>query len=318
MTMFCRFVLLAVCYCWAAAEKLNYRPIVGVLAQRYYGPDAKRNGPPTATYIAASYVKFLESAGARVVPVFVNKEHDYYVNLFNSINGVLFPGGSASLAASGYSSAAKTLLNLAIAEHDNNGTHFPVWGTCLGMEQLLYLQAGQSVMKACSGKNLPASLSFTPDFRRTGLFNHLPRALEWALKQRNITYNFHQWCITPQNFSRYGLDNFYEVLSTSRDRDSLEFISTIQAKRYPIYATQWHPEKAAFEWVDTPHYHYIPHTEAAVEAMQFVANFFVSEARRNFHSFSSPGEEAKALIYNYNVTYMGPTASSVQDYIFQL
>jgi gamma-glutamyl hydrolase len=51
--------------------------------------------------------------------------------------------------------------------------------------------------------------------------------------------------------------------------------------QYPITATQWHPEKNAFEWVT---YLHIPHSPDAIEVTQEVANFFVSEARKNTHA----------------------------------
>ena len=50
------------------------RPIVGIVAQTTYGKRA-RHGP---SYFAASYVKYLESAGARVVPVKINQTEEYY------------------------------------------------------------------------------------------------------------------------------------------------------------------------------------------------------------------------------------------------
>lgn len=43
---------------------LFFFPLKGVLSQEVYSPK-----PNQTAYIAASYVKFLESAGARVVPV---------------------------------------------------------------------------------------------------------------------------------------------------------------------------------------------------------------------------------------------------------
>jgi hypothetical protein len=51
--------------------------------------------------------------------------------------------------------------------------------------------------------------------------------------------------------------------------------------QYPVYATQWHPEKNAFEW---PTFLHIPHSPDAIEVSQEVANFFISEARRNTHA----------------------------------
>lgn len=40
------------------------------------------------------------------------------------------------------------------------------------------------------------------------------------------------------------------------------YISTMESKLYPFTATQWHPEKNAFEWGDKLH---IPHSRGAVE-----------------------------------------------------
>ena len=46
------------------------------------------------------------------------------------------------------------------------------------------------------------------------------------------------------------------------------------AKKYPIYGTQWHPEKNVFEWTTKEG---INHSEHAVIITQTAANFFVSE-----------------------------------------
>ena len=54
-----------------------------------------------STYIAASYVKFVESAGGRVVPVLTNQDEAYYEMIFNSTNGLLLPGGDVSVSKSG-------------------------------------------------------------------------------------------------------------------------------------------------------------------------------------------------------------------------
>ena len=50
------------------------RPIIGIVAQTTYGK-RRRHGP---SYFAASYVKYLEAAGARVVPVKINQTEEYY------------------------------------------------------------------------------------------------------------------------------------------------------------------------------------------------------------------------------------------------
>lgn len=52
------------------------------------------------SYIASSYVKFLESSGAQVYPIKYDLDQDKLRAIFNSINGLFFPGGGANLLKS--------------------------------------------------------------------------------------------------------------------------------------------------------------------------------------------------------------------------
>ena len=38
--------------------------------------------------------------------------------------------------------------------------------------------------------------------------------------------------------------SMFDVLSTNKDKKGTAFVSTIEAKKYPFYGVQWHPEKA--------------------------------------------------------------------------
>ena len=51
------------------------------------------------------------------------------------------------------------------------------------------------------------------------------------------------------------------------------YISTMESKLYPFTATQWHPEKNAFEWGDKLH---IPHSRGAVEVTHAGKTLFSS------------------------------------------
>ena len=53
------------------------------------------------SFISASYVKFIESGGARVVPVLIDQPDEYYQMIHNSTNGLLLPGGVAEFDDSG-------------------------------------------------------------------------------------------------------------------------------------------------------------------------------------------------------------------------
>lgn len=58
-------------------------------------------------------------------------------------------------------------------------------------------------------------------------------------------------------------------------------LSVARLSQYPVYATQWHPEKNAFEWAS---FLRIPHSPEGIEVTQEMANFFVGEARKSSHA----------------------------------
>ncbi|XP_067305641.1 gamma-glutamyl hydrolase [Pseudorasbora parva] len=291
---------------FGAPIKTNDRPIIGVLAQELFEPLPERN-----SYIAASYVKFLESAGARVVPLRINRSDEEYTRLFKSINGVLFPGGGASIESSGYSKAASVFYRLAL-EANSNGDYFPIWGTCLGFEQLTLLTGGELLLSQTNTSGVALQLDFTDAVRDSRLFRDFPEELLKSLALERLTENSHQWSLTTENFTKSErLKNFYRVLSTNTDGEH-EFVSTMEAYDFPIYATQWHPEKNAFEWRRP----YIPHTPSAILTTFHTAHFFINEARKSFHSFASVEEEEKALIYNYKPEYTGAHSAFEQMYFF--
>jgi len=125
--------------------------------------------------------------------------------------------------------------------------------------------------------------------------------------------------LTPENFTKLEtLKDFWSVLSTNYDENDIQFISMMEAKHYPFWAVQYHPEKNMFEW--TEKYPNIPHTKDAVHIAAFHSEFFVEEARKNLNSFSSREEEEKYLIYNYAPTYTGAIGldqSMIQCYFFE-
>uniref|UniRef100_UPI00398F640F gamma-glutamyl hydrolase-like n=1 Tax=Pristiophorus japonicus TaxID=55135 RepID=UPI00398F640F len=278
----------------------------GVLAQETYG-NLKNFG---GSYIATSYVKYLESAGARVVPISINLLEAEYRKLFYSINGVLLPGGGANLITSRYAKIAALFYNLTLQANDH-GTHFPVWGTCLGFEELTVLTSGEKLLIATKTSDLSLPLKFTKDAVESQMFKNFPGDLMQALAVEPLTANFHHWSITVKNFTSHTkLRNFFKILSTNIDSQELEFVSTMEARSYPIYGVQWHPEKNPYEW----RIKNIPHSHNAVKVAWYMADFFVNEARKNSHYFSDETEEANALIYNYAPVYTGNISNLEQMY----
>ncbi|XP_041523491.1 gamma-glutamyl hydrolase [Microtus oregoni] len=285
------------------------KPIIGVLMQKCSSKEMRNLGK---YYIAASYVKYLESAGARVVPIRLDLPLTQYTELFRSINGILFPGGSASLSESEYSNTARIFFNKAIESYDD-GDYFPVWGTCLGFEELAFLVSGESLLTLTNTVSVPLPLNFTEGALRGRMFRNFPAELLVSLALEPLTANFHKWSLSVKNFTENEkLKKVFNILTTNTD-GNIEFISSMEGFTYPIYAVQWHPEKAPYEWKDLEG---ISHAPNAVKTAFYLADFLVSEARKNNHRYENEFEEMKSLIYQFSPVYTGNISSFQQCYMF--
>ncbi|XP_029779456.1 gamma-glutamyl hydrolase [Suricata suricatta] len=222
--------VLSLLLCGAASPGLcaprastSKKPIIGVLMQKCR-KDMKSLGK---YYIAASYVKYLESAGARVVPVRPDLTKEEYEKLFQSINGILFPGGSADLQKSGYALAAKKFYDMARRSFDD-GDYFPVWGTCLGFEELSYLISGECLLTLTETDGITMPLNFTKGASQSRMFQSFPADLLKSLSMERLTANFHKWSLSMTNFTKNEkLKTFFNVLTTNTDGKT-EFISTME------------------------------------------------------------------------------------------
>lgn len=293
---------------------INKYPIIGVFTQ----PSSSREGScgGKCLYLAASYVKYLEAAGARVVPVNYYATAAQLDTMLRSVNGVLFPGGGSS-----FPSSAQYVYDKVKVMNDA-GDFFPLWGTCMGFQWLLIAQSrDQDVLDPKHGQmdsyNLSIPLELTSTAMDSRLLGEAPIEVVKVLSAANVTLNNHHYGIYPDHLASTPLlAGFFHVLSTNKDRQGVPFVSTIEAFDYPIFGTQWHPEKNAFEWQmeNGVPAEAINHGAEAVVAAQYTADFFVRQARRNSHKFSSAAAEDGALIYNYAPAKT--TGSFVQTYFF--
>lgn len=282
-------------------------PIIGVFAH----PVTKHG-----EYIAASYVKWVEMGGGRVVPIPYTAPKEYLQELVPQLNGLLFPGGAATV-----NDRAEYLYKLAL-ELNDNGTYFPVWATCLGFEWLVQLTTGDlgSLDSGLDSNNISLPLNFTDAAPSSRLFRGASKELYQWLAEKPITMNNHGQGIGVERFATFPkLVDFYTVLSTNYDRKGFQFVSAYEAKKYPVYAVQFHPEKNSFEYGEYPDgtpYEVIDHSFEAITSGQYFSNFFINEARKNDLKFHDAKVEQNSLIYNYQTsTFTAP--GFVESYLFK-
>ena len=221
------------------------------------------------------------------------------------------------ICKTGFERAAKKLFDLALKSKEN-GDYWPIWGTCLGFELVVFLAMNEThSLTRCSSMQQPLPLEATPEFSRSNIGKAIPNDVYLTLTTMNSTINFHNWCLSPTNFSYFEMDKFWDVLATNQDYNGFEFISLLEAKDYPIWGSQFHPEKHAYEW--TLHYPKIPHDLKSIHAGAFFAEFFVEETRKNGHTFRDRQSEESHLIYNFNPSFTGNVkidSTFVQAYYF--
>jgi len=266
------------------------------------------------SYIAASYVKFVEAAGARVVPVFHNSSPQEITELFNQINGVLLPGGGSNLHYTALYYAAELIYNLTVQANKNN-IYFPLQGHCMGFE-LIHMIASRniSILTSFDAENIALPLDFEQDFRSSRLFATAQSDVVNTFSKTDSTMNNHFFGVSPESYKTNHLDSIFQIISTNKGRKGRVFVSTAEHKSYPIYSIQWHAEKPIFEWWT---HEVIPHDYASVFANRRMADFLVSEARKNTQKFANSDAEDKALIYNYRPYYTAKiTGDFEQCYIF--
>lgn len=237
-------------------------PVVGILSQPHYTPDA------IYYYIAASYPKWLESGGARSIPIDYQSTNTTYLDtILDSISGILFPGG----ASEGVPFAAVYLLSEA------ERRRLPVWGTCLGFEYIVTYY-GSPLRSDFVASNVSWPLANVS--RSSVLY---PDDQHETLQTTPIAFHSHHKGLRPEDISD-ELASIVRITSTNVDSNGQPFVGTIESRDpdgWPIFGVQYHPEKNMFEYATYPNtnrpYLNINHADVALTFSYSLARFFVGK-----------------------------------------
>ncbi|KAK2368106.1 gamma-glutamyl hydrolase [Trifolium repens] len=298
--------------CPTPDQNLYYQPVIGILSHPGDGASGRHSNATSASFIHASYVKFVEAAGARVVPLIYNEPLEMLVKKLELANGVLFTGGSAKDGL--YYETVRTIFKK-VLEKNEARDHFPLYAICLGFELItMIISEDDNILEEFKAKNQASTLRFVESAHIEGtVFQRFPPDLLKKLGSDCLVMQNHAYGISPTKFlSNQKLSSFFEILTTCNDEEDKVYVSTIRSRKYPVTGFQWHPEKNPFGWGSSR----IPHTEDAIQTTQYVANFLVSEARK---SLSRPvaQELFDNLIYNYSPAFYAKAGKAYDEvYIF--
>nr|CAB3460972.1 unnamed protein product [Digitaria exilis] len=270
------------------------RPVIGVVTHPGDGTYEMRTHG-SGSYIAASYVKFVESAGARVVPLVYDEPEERLLEKLSLVNGVLFTGGSQKNGS--YFETIKRIFQYVLDRNDA-GDPFTLHAECLGFELVsMIVSKDNNILEPFHALNQPSTLQF-PNYKilQGSVFERFSPDLIKKLSTNCLVMQNHRYGISPKRLQENdALSSFFKILTTSPDENGKVYVSTVQADRYPITCTQWHPEKAIFEWGEPM----TPHSEDAVQVSQHVASYFISQARKSLNR--PTGDKVRNnLIDNYS------------------
>ncbi|KAL3682652.1 hypothetical protein R1sor_000674 [Riccia sorocarpa] len=280
------------------------KPLIGVLTLPgdAYKKSSFYADHPELSYIAASYVKFVETGGARAVPLIYNEPEESLRMKFSAISAIVFTGGGADLDDGPYLETAKKLFSWAIEANDK-GNYFPIYGVCLGLELLSVIVAGSNILDECPAHKVASTIHFVDEAAKSkSFFKWIPKDVLEKMETEPLVVQNHDYGVKPATHASIKpLDEFFEVLAVTPDTNGDLFISAMQGRKYPVTAVMFHPEKNIFEWT----YDAIPHSSEAIQITQGIANYLVSEARKSKNSPLSREDEEKILINNYVPVYIG-------------
>uniref|UniRef100_D3TMZ6 folate gamma-glutamyl hydrolase n=1 Tax=Glossina morsitans morsitans TaxID=37546 RepID=D3TMZ6_GLOMM len=306
----------------------DYSPLIGILCMDIAQELQRKYGELIHSYISAAYVKYLESMGARVVPIWISRPRAYYEEIMEKINGILLPGGAVFLDDSKCSEnlrndcvqSSKFIYEIA-EERNNDGKYFPLWGTCLGYQlMLLHSCKGNSndIRSECKKMecSLPIILENSQVLQNSQLLKDCNEELVAAMSQLPFGYHSHRYCVTKEILSDFKIANQWTVLATNKDSEGLEFISVIEHKKYPFFGSQIHPEQIYYEYDDYDDDRGRCQSFRCLEITQYFAKFFVQCCHRNKYRCSK-AEALPYLIYNFPIEFTAPYTSRQQCYLFK-
>lgn len=306
-------LLLSVSYSLAAVRS-DSKPIIGILStpSDFHG----QYSPEEYSYIKNSYAEFVESADGIPIAIPWDMPEKDLISLLNSINGVLFTGGDASMweydqkindvRFTNFTARAALIFNYIIHLNDQ-GIHYPLYGICQGHE--IIAMAFHQKPHIIDNFKHPGQLNkveITAEGRQSRMFGNMPDHLvEFLKKERSMFYNHRYGFNTSLLFEQPHISEFFTITAKGVDNNGKEFIAGLEAKNYPIYTVQYHPERVLSEWLNMTDN--LNHPEESAQAIIVQSMFLISEAKKNSNSFKNVEAIDRFLINNHEHVYMNAT-----------
>lgn len=180
------------------------------------------------------------------------------------------------------------------------GGHFPVWGTCLGFQAIVYAASNFKVkVKHPMTLNQMHRINFIQaTFNQSKFSKYIPPRIAEYLQKDPTNYFNHHDGFTLKDFNADPLLSTQFNALAFYEKDKEQYVAIIEHKQYPIFGVQFHPEKILYEHKQRLRINLTLHSSIASQDMSRII-FAHSLQNRNrfrdqrvlnhflFHNFSS-------------------------------
>jgi len=211
-------------------------------------------GVSATSYIHIDTIRWLEDAGATIVPIPASVSPSEAAAYFEYVHGLYLHSGWADQPA--YATLVQAFITMATLAN-KAGDYFPIWGTCQGMQRLMQSVGGR--LERLDSRRFSKGTRFV--IQPTQKYSRL---LSQVTQLKRPIFD-HEYGISLYNFMKTAeLRKHYRILATSHDRAGKEYVSLIEGRNLPFYGIQSHPE-------------------AKGAGLSWMADFFVAEMRKSKH-----------------------------------
>lgn len=145
--------------------------------------------------------------------------------------------------------------------------------------------AGKDSMESFDLHFVSLPLKYVKNPKNTRMYEGLSKKKAMALRNKNYTYNSHRFGFSPKTFKTDdGLNKFWDVTAHHFMPNGTAFVASIEAKNYPFFGTQGHPEKPSQVWYEGLN---IDHSWESIQVQAHFSKLFVKMARANQNSIGN-------------------------------